>query len=93
MLKLRASRPSSSVPLGSIRCDGSRVPASSSVRRVKRPIGASAVRATSAASAAPSATPAAPTSEQHEQHAVELAVHLVERARQLDRAALGPPLA
>ena len=49
-------------PVTSIRCEGSGSPAISSVRRVKRSIGASAVRATTAASAAPSATPAAPTS-------------------------------
>ena len=62
VLKLRARRPSSSFEVTSIRCEGSGSPAISSVRRVKRSIGASAVRATTAASAAPSATPAAPTS-------------------------------
>src|ERR687897_393003 len=60
-LKLRAKRPSSSSRSASMRWDGSGASASSSVRRVKLPIGASAVRATTAASRAPSAPPAAPT--------------------------------
>ena len=51
-LKLRASRASSSSPATSSRCDRSGLPVIASVRRVKRAIGASAVRATHAPSTA-----------------------------------------
>ena len=90
VLKVRASRPSSSVRSVSIRCEVSPSAASSSVRRVKLATGESAVRATRAPRAAPSATPAAPTSSSTSTHAVELAVHLVERASQLEGAAADP---
>ena len=60
-LKLRARRVSSSRPVTSMRSDGSGSAASSSVRRVKLAIGASAVRATTAPIPTPRATPAAPT--------------------------------
>ena len=73
----------------SMRSDGSGSPASSSVRRVKRLIGASAVRATSAPQRRAERDPDRAHDEQHEQHPLELAVHLVERAGHLDRAAPG----
>ena len=60
-LKLRASRASSSSPVAAIRSTGSGLPAISSVRRVKRWIGASAARATSAPRPAARAMPAAAT--------------------------------
>ena len=60
-LKLLASRASSSRPLTSTRCDVSRLPLTVSVRRVKRTIGVSAVRATSAPSSAAIAMPPTPT--------------------------------
>ena len=69
-----------------MRSGGSGSAASSSVRRVKRAIGASAVRATAAPSAAPRATPRGAHDQQHEQDLVELAVDLVERPRHLHRA-------
>ncbi len=61
LLKLDASRASSSPPPTCRRSDRSSSPASDSVRRVKRAIGASAVRATSAPSIAAKAMPARPT--------------------------------
>ncbi len=59
-LKLSASRASSSRPSTSSLRERSGLPVSCSVRSVKRPIGASAVRATSAPSNAASTTPPAP---------------------------------
>ena len=61
VLKLPASRASSSRPSTSRRRDKSRFPVSASVRLVKRAIGASATRATSAPRIAARAMPATPT--------------------------------
>ena len=61
VLKLEASRPSSSSPVevDSIRCERSRVSVTASVVAVSRRTGASAVRATSRPSAAATAIPPA----------------------------------
>ena len=92
VLKLCASRASSSRPTTSIRSVTSGSAAIASVRRVKRAIGSSAVRATSAPSSAASAIPPTPTTTSATQHLVEHVVHLGERPRDLDRAVLADAL-
>ena len=71
-----------------MRSDGSRSAASSSVRRVKRATGASAVRATSGAKGSAEGHARRAHEQEHEHDAVELAVDLVERARHLDGSAM-----
>ncbi len=87
VLKLCASRASSSRPTTSIRWVMSGAPAIASVRRVKRATGSSAARATSAPSSAASAIPRGADQHQREQDVVEHVVDLGERAGDLDRPA------
>ena len=87
VLKVRARRPSSSVRSVWMRCEVSPSEASSSVRRVKLATGESAVRATRAPRARPERHASRAHQHQHRQDAVELAIHLLERAGHLHGAA------
>ena len=94
VLKLVASRPSSSSPVevDSIRCERSRVSVTASVVSVSRRTGASAARATSRPSAAATRHPAGGDQDQEERDPVQRAVHLGERPRDLDRVAARPEI-
>ena len=86
-LKLAARRPSSSRPPTSRRRERSRLPDRVSVCSVKRPIGASAVRATSVPRIAASMIPAPPISDQDQQQPAELVVDLGQGTGDQDGAA------
>ena len=93
-LKLRARRESSSSAAPtSMRRETSGSAATASVPLVKRPIGASAVRATSTPRRGGQRHAAGAHQREDQQDAAELLVHLGERARHLHRAAARRPRA